>query len=123
MLLPTVSAVPENYLVVNDDAANRQQVEPSIAIDPLNPDVVVASAQDMRKVPEFGNRWNSYDRSVDGGRTWKNDLLPGYPTDMSPAGIASPLKQYRFTSDPLVAFDAHGNAYFAGLAVNRTSGK
>lgn len=121
--LPTVSAAPENYLVVNGDIVNRQQVEPSIAIDPLNPDVIVSSVQDMRKVPEFGNRWNSYYRSVDGGKTWKNDLLPGYPTDASPQGIASPLKQYQFTSDPLVAFDAHGNAYFAGLAVNRTSGK
>ncbi|MBI2126234.1 MAG: exo-alpha-sialidase [Thaumarchaeota archaeon] len=113
----------QNFLVVNRDPANRQQVEPSIAIDPLNHDIMVASAQDMRKVSEFGDRWNSYYRSEDGGRTWKNDLIPGYPTDISPEGISSPLKHFRFTSDPVVAFDSSGNAYFVGLAVNRTSGK
>ncbi len=113
----------QNFLAVNSDPANRQQVEPSIAIDPLNHDIMVASAQDMRKVPEFGDRWNSYYRSEDGGRTWENDLLPGYPTDNSPEGMSSPLKQFRFTSDPVVAFDSSGNAYLVGLAVNRTSGK
>jgi hypothetical protein len=113
----------QNFLVVNGDTANRQQVEPSIAIDPLNHDIIVASAQDMRKVPEFGDRWNSYYRSEDGGRTWKNDLIPGYPTDSSPGGMSSPLKQFQFISDPVVAFDSFGNAYFVGLAVNRNSGR
>lgn len=115
-------STPQNYLVVSGDTTNRQQVEPSVAIDPLDENIIVASAQDMRRVPEFGNRWNSYYRSIDGGKTWYNALIPGYPTDISKEGLASPLRQFQFTSDPVVAFDSSGNAYFAGLAANQTFG-
>lgn len=101
----------------SNDPFNRQQVEPTIAIDPTNPQIIVAGAQDLRGVPEFGDRWHGYYRSVDGGLTWTSTLLPGFPTDTSEQGLASPIHGYDFTSDPVLAFDNMGNVFYVGIAV------
>lgn len=110
--------VGENVDITKDnDPFNRQQVEPTIAIDPTNPDIIVAGAQDLRGVPEYGDRWHGYYRSVDGGLTWTSTLLPGFPTDTSEQGLASPIHVYDFTSDPVLAIDNMGNVFYLGIAV------
>ncbi len=98
------------------DTAERQQVEPSIAIDPRNPSVVVASAQDYRLLAVGGHRWLGYYRSTDAGLTWSFSLLPGFPGDTSPQGLSSPLHGSLLTTDPVVAFDRSGNVYLTGIA-------
>jgi hypothetical protein len=48
-------------------------------------------------------------------------LLPGYPGDNSPQGLASPLHGvYRAISDPVLAFDRSGNVYYVGISAAAT---
>src|SRR6266581_4422108 len=117
--LPVVG--PDVDITTSDDSAERQQVEPTIAVDPHNPNVVVAGAQDYRLLSMGGHRWHGYYRSVDRGRTWSVMLLPGYLGDNSPQGLSSPLHgAYLATSDPVLAFDRSGNVYYVGITAAAT---
>ena len=61
--------------------------------------------------------------SIDGGDTWTNSLVPGYPADTSAEGMASP--EYIRTnnaSDPLGAFDTHGRFFFGAISYNGLAG-
>ncbi len=99
---------------------DRQQVEPTIAVDPRNNSILVAGAQDYRLKSFGGHRWHGYYRSTDGGSSWTQSLLPGFPSDNSSQGLVSPLKRFNATSDPVLAFDRNGNVYYTGIAFNIT---
>jgi hypothetical protein len=110
----------------NDDtpgtaaAGERQQNEPSAAVDPSNPDHMVAGANDYCNVPTGGDAWAGLYYSTDRGSSWTNSLVPGYFQDTSAAGQASP--QYRFvlgTGDPVQAWDRHGHLYYGFIGFNR----
>jgi hypothetical protein len=112
---------PNIDITASNDSAERQQVEPTIAVDPHNPSVVVAGAQDYRLLSAGGHRWHGYYRSVDGGQTWRVMLLPGYPGDNSPQGLASPLHgAFLAISDPVLTFDRSGNVYYVGITASAT---
>lgn len=104
-----------------NDTYHRQQAEPTIAVDPRNPSIIVAGAQDYRLVAEGKHRWHGYYRSTDYGQTWSVRLLPGFPGDSSTEGLASPLQRFNATSDPVLAFDRSGTVYYAGISLNITS--
>ncbi|OLD78194.1 hypothetical protein AUF62_03000 [archaeon 13_1_20CM_52_20] len=114
------TVVGTNVPIVGEASPDRQQVEPTIAIDPHNTNIIVAGAQDLRLVSVHEHRWLGYYRSTDGGTTWTNVLLPGFPGDTSPQGLVSPLRRFNATSDPVLAFDRQGNLYYAGLGVTAT---
>ena len=114
--LPELST-GSNIGIVGDAPPDRQQVEPTIAIDPRNPSIIVAGAQDLRLVSAGEHRWHGFYRSTDGGQTWTNILLPGFPGDTSPEGLASPLQAWNATSDPVLTFDRNGNLYYVGLVL------
>lgn len=117
------------------DAQNRQSNEPTVAISGMaSPvtnnvgDIIAAGANDYRMVPHFGDSWMPVYLSFDGGATWfgtppfpdgYNTMIPGFPTDTSPEGTNSPLKNLDGSGDPVVRFDADGNLYIAGIAFNR----
>jgi hypothetical protein len=91
-------------------------------------DIVAAGSNDYRMVPHFGDSWMPVYLSFDGGATWfgaapfpngYNTMVPGFPTDTSAAGLASPLKNLDGSGDPVVRFDSAGNLYVAGIAFNR----
>ncbi len=113
--------VGANIPIISDVPPDRQQVEPTIAVDPRNPSIIVAGAQDYRLLAAGGHRWHGYYRSSDGGSTWSQGLLPGFLGDSSPQGISSPLHRSNATSDPVLAFDRSGNVYYAGLIFNITA--
>jgi hypothetical protein len=110
-----------NIPIVGESSPDRQQVEPTIAVDPRNPSIIVAGAQDLRLKSIGQHRWHGYYRSTDGGQTWSSSLLPGYLGDNSPEGTASPLHRSNTTSDPVMAFDNHGVLYYSGLVFNITN--
>jgi hypothetical protein len=101
------------------DAQNRQANETTIAINPVNPDIVAAGANDYAMVPVTGDGWLGFYVSADGGTNWFNTMVPGFPTDTSPAGLASPLLGLDGAGDPVVRFDGDGNLYVGGISFNR----
>src|SRR5689334_6407498 len=103
-------------------ANKRQQNEPTAAIDPTMTNVITSGSNDYCTVEGNGSTWAGFSRSSDGGDTFVQSLLPGYPTDDSPEGQASPLHKAGITNagDPVQAWDTHGRLFFMGNAFNRT---
>lgn len=104
-------------------ANRRQQNEPTAAVDPADPSIITSGSNDYCTVELAGGTWAGFYRSTDGGSTWTDSLLPGYPTDDSSEGMASPLHQRGITNagDPVQAWDLHHRLFFMGNAFNRTA--
>jgi len=104
-------------------ANKRQQNEPSTAVDARNADIVVAGSNDYCTAEIAGGTWTGFYRSTDRGATWTDSLLPGYLTDTSPEGLASPLQQrdIRNAGDPVQAWDLGGRLFYMGNAFNRAA--
>ncbi|MCR4374113.1 MAG: hypothetical protein NUW22_04630 [Acidobacteria bacterium] len=114
----------------NGDPYLQRQNEPSVAASTRNPLHLLAGANDYRTVDipgsfddgETGDAWLGVFKSFDGGERWQSTLLPGYPQDASPEGMASPLKAYHAGADPVVRPGTNGLIYYSGLAFNRGEG-
>jgi len=102
----------------NDGGNRRQGNEPTVAIDPTDPDLVVAGWNDYCQT-DLAAGWMGLGFSLDGGRSWIDSTVPGYPLDNSTEGKASPLKGRTDSGDPLVAFDNDGRLFVGGIAFNR----
>jgi hypothetical protein len=102
----------------------REQNEPAVAVDPHNPKVVVVAANDYCAAMTTGDAWLGYYRSTNGGRTWTNSLVPGYPTDSSSAGMASPAHgRCSVASDPTLEFDRIGRLFVGFICFDRPRGQ
>jgi hypothetical protein len=98
----------------------RQQNEPTAAVDPLNPSHMTAGANDYCTVPTTTDSWAGFYYSSNGGTTWANSLLPGYATDTSAEGRQSPLQGLALSAgDPVQDWDRANHLYYAGIAFNR----
>jgi hypothetical protein len=100
----------------------RTQNEPSVALDPRNASIIVAGSNDYCAEIQngSGNVWAGYYRSSDGGATWSNSLVPGYPADTSAAGTASPTHgSCAAAGDPTQAFDGAGRLLYGFICFNR----
>jgi hypothetical protein len=107
--------------VGGDAGGNRQQNEPTVAINPSNPQLIVAGSNDYCGVPIFGDAWMGFYVSRDGGATWLNSLNPGYPGDTSAAGQASPIFGRASNSgDPIMDWDNENRLFYGGISFNRT---
>jgi hypothetical protein len=103
-----------------DGSGERQQNEPTAAVNPLTPSRMTAGANDYCAVQTVGDAWAGFYYSSNGGTSWTNSLLPGYPTDTSAAGRASPLfGLVGGSGDPVQAWDRFNHLYYAGIAFNR----
>jgi hypothetical protein len=101
------------------DAQNRQSNETTVSISPANPSIVAAGGNDYRMVTVTGDVWLGVYVSANAGATWFNTMVPGFPSDTSAAGLASPLLGLDASGDPVVRFDRDGNLYVAAIAFNR----
>jgi hypothetical protein len=100
----------------------RTQNEPSVAVNPRNAAIVVAGSNDYCAEIQngSGNVWAGYYRSTNGGATWTNSLVPGYPADTSAAGTASPTHgSCAAAGDPTQAFDGAGRLFYGFICFNR----
>lgn len=105
----------------NDGGAFRQGNEPTVAIDPTNPDLVFAAWNDYCD-SDLGGGWMGLAFSRDSGETWTPSKIPGYPSDTSAEGAASPLHlRQAEAGDPLLAFDSDGKLFAGGIAFNRVN--
>src|SRR5687767_5204964 len=106
----------------------QRQNEPSIAASTRNPLHLLGGSNDYRTVDvpglpgdEIGDAWLGLYKSWDGGQRWISTLLPGYPQDTTPAGLASPIKGYAAGADAVVRAGTNGLIYYAGLAFDRSN--
>ncbi|MSQ21997.1 MAG: exo-alpha-sialidase [Dehalococcoidia bacterium] len=90
-----------NVLIPTDFSSATYQTEPSLAVDPKDPDHILVGMIDYN----FPNMVTY--SSIDGGATWKGPNRARYPRqDMGAAG------------DPIVAFDSKGKAYYAYISLD-----
>ena len=120
-------------VLVNQDTAGAPQNETAIAVDPNNPNRVVASANDyvtrtwacdVNGTPcsALGDGYSGTYFSNDGGQTWCcNSSDPQNLGTLIPGVTRLTGGQYDAGGDPALAFDSQGNVYYAGLGFNRTS--
>ena len=88
---------------VNRDCTARRQAEEQIAVNPLDPNNLIAGQNDSR----VGFNHCGFDYSLDGGVTW-GDGQPGYFQHLSQVGHT-----YDAASDPNVTFDGQGRAWYS----------
>ncbi|OLE24058.1 MAG: hypothetical protein AUG49_14330, partial [Catenulispora sp. 13_1_20CM_3_70_7] len=107
---------------VNQDCTFRRQAEESIAFNPANPVQLNAGQNDSR----VGFNQCGIDFSTDNGKHW-GDMLPPFrqrfnnPAGDGPntiVGGAGTNKTYDFGSDPAVAWDSQGRAFFSCLMLD-----
>jgi len=120
-----VNAVYDNKATALTTSPKRLQPEPAVAIDPANPHIIAAGAQDFRKTTELnlacvGNRWNGLYISYNSGNTWEQSLVPGYFTDpTSPQGTEQAVSEQFglcLNTDPVIVFDGLGNMYYSHIS-------
>ena len=98
-----------------------QQNEPSIAIHPANHNIIAVGVNDVRTVGISDDAWQGLAVSTNGGASFAFEtLIPGFPGDTSPEGLASPVRGNAAASDPWLGFDSAGNLYFSFIAFQRT---
>jgi hypothetical protein len=127
------SSVAAPNVTVNQDTAGGPQNETAIAVDPNNPNRVVAAANDYvtrtwtcsvsgTPCSALGDAYSGTYFSNNGGATWcctssdpahLGTLIPG--VDHLAGG------QYDAGGDPALAFDSSGNVFYAGLGFDRTA--
>src|SRR5467141_969804 len=120
-------------VTVNKDTAAASQNETAIAVDPNNPNRIVAAANDYvtrtwscsvsgTPCSALGDGYSGTYFSNDGGTTWccaSSD--PQHQGTLIPGVTRLAGGQYDAGGDPAVAFDSHGHVFYAGLGFNRTS--
>jgi len=120
--------------LLNGDPYLQRQNEPSIAVSTTDPRNLLAGANDYRLVdmaesegklpglPEgavAGDAWLGVYKSFDGGQSWVNELLLGYPNDPRTEALESPLLGFGAASDPTVRAFFDGGFLYSGIAFDR----
>ncbi len=120
-------------VTVNQDTAGAPQNETAIAVDPNNPNRVVAAANDyvartwacdINGTPcsALGDAYSGTYFSNDGGHTWCcTSSDPAHLGTLIPGVEHLTGGQYDAGGDPALAFDSRGAVYYAGLGFDRTA--
>lgn len=97
------------------------QNETSIAVNPENPKNLVGGANDYRLYNAREGRNDGAGvayTSMDGGKTWKNIVLPGLTVQ---SGARGRLQIMDSAGDPAIAFGPNNHVYYANIAFSRLS--
>jgi hypothetical protein len=123
-------APPEVDAIVGDAVNNSgfsnlgcttPQNETTIAVNPTNPNNVIAGTNDYRVCCDFtalndATGWAYF--SFDGGHTWGNVQVPGLTAE---TGATGPMKKFDTAGDPAMAFSPDGVAYYANIVFSRVN--
>ena len=120
-------------VTVNQDTAAAPQNETAIAVDPNNPNRVVAAANDyvartwacdVNGTPcsALGDAYSGTYFSNDGGKTWCcTSSDPAHLGTLIPGVEHLTGGQYDAGGDPALAFNSRGEVFYAGLGFDRTA--
>jgi hypothetical protein len=103
--------IPPNVPVTT---LNKDNNEPSIAINPADPLNMVAGSNDYNTAAS--DAWPGYYTTHDGGDTWSEGLLPGHPGDSE----ISQLSGFKGGGDAVLVCGNDGVFYYAGIAFERS---
>jgi hypothetical protein len=120
-----------NVDVITGDAANNSgfsnfgcitpQNETTVAVNPTNPNNLVAGANDYRVCCDFTGLNDASGEayaSFDGGAHWTNVQLPGLTAETGGQGN---FKRVDAAGDPAVSFGPDGTVYYANIVFSRVS--
>ena len=108
---------------VNQDCSFRRQAEETITVNPANHSNLVAGQNDSR----IGFNHCGIDYSFDGGQHWGDQLPPFWQHLNAPTaghtivGGPGTLHTYDAASDPAVAVDSQGRAFFSCVVFDLNS--
>ncbi len=130
-LYTLATGVPYTDAVISEcSIARGRQNEPSVAMNPRNPLVLVGSSNDYCGtyagsvggvfVPA-GPIWLGYYRSEDGGTSFVSSLVPGYPGDTSPYAGLDAIRTAS-SGDPVITWDNHGRLFMGSESSGDPSG-
>ena len=120
-------------VTVNQDTAGAPQNETAIAVNPNNPNQVVAAANDYvsrtwscsisgTPCSALGDAYSGTYFSNDGGSTWCcTSTDPEHLGTLIPGVERLTGGPYDAGGDPSVAWDTQGHVFYAGLGFNRAS--
>ncbi len=105
----------ERNVRVNQDCTFRRQAEEIIKVNPANSKNLIAGTNDSR----IGFNHCGFDFSVDGGKSWGDGIPPFFQRINSPPaghtirGGGGTFHTYDAASDPALAFDSQGRAFYS----------
>ena len=109
------NAFHDGSVRVNQDCTYRRQAEELIKANPANPRNLIAGQNDSR----IGFNHCGFDYSFDSGSKWGDGIPPFFQHLNDPqsghtvAGGPGTLHTYDAASDPALAFDSQGNAFYS----------
>ena len=105
----------------DEGGGERQQNEPTAAVNPLNVDRMTAGANDYCPYRPRRMRGPAFTTRPTVARRGRTACSPGYPNDTSAEGLASPLHGFVVSAgDPVQDWDRANHLYYGGIAFNRT---
>jgi len=127
MLALSAQIPGQNINVVSIDPYLQKDNEPSVAVSTANPCHLLMGGNDYRPVnipglpddKEVGDAWVGVYQSLDCGQSWLAGLMPGFPQDQSPAGLASPAKGFSTAADPGLKAGIAGFSAYSFIVFNR----
>jgi hypothetical protein len=100
---------------IQDYVQADTQIEPSIAVNPRDPNNVITVYQEGR-IANGGDATNGFATSLDAGQTWQSGELPGLTAFRGQGGT------FERASDAVVAFGPDGTAYANSLVFDMDNG-
>ena len=97
------------------------QNETTIAVNPANPRNIVAGANDYRVFVAAGAAQRQHRlgvHSFDGGKTWKNQVLPGLTIATGATGALTAMDS---AGDPVLAFGPRNTVYYGNIVFSRAA--
>jgi hypothetical protein len=131
-LIPNSNPRAYSYALGDGDPFLTKQNEPSISVSSVNPQHLLAAANDYRLIPlaqalpvlgegnsAAADAWIGVFRSADGGKTWRSTVLAGCPVAIPQCAGNTALSGTTFASDPTVSAGPYGTHFISFIAGNR----
>ena len=120
---PNVDQIVGDTIVTvgSQTGCSSAQNETSIAVNPFNPRNIVAGANDYRVFVDREQRNDSTGwayTSFDGGKTWKNQVLPGLTIATGATGALTAMDA---AGDPVLAFGPRNTVYYGNIVFSRAA--